>query len=149
MMTVLAAALVGLVSAFVPVTPAEPYLIAAAASGHGHPVVLGIAAALGQTTGKLGIFLVSRGAVRSAWLQRKIADRRVGRHRRRLTLPDRPWPSAAILGASATFGFPPLLAMTVLLGGTRMRPSVFTAICLTGRAARFVAAGYAPGLVGL
>ncbi|MCH7229574.1 hypothetical protein L0U85_01660 [Glycomyces sp. L485] len=61
--------LTGLVSAFLPVTPVEPYLIGlAATTGHG-PVGLGIAAALGQTAGKTVFFLGTRGALRSTRLR--------------------------------------------------------------------------------
>jgi uncharacterized membrane protein YdjX (TVP38/TMEM64 family) len=147
MIAILAAAAVGIVSAVLPIAPVEPYLIAATATGQGNPVALGLAAALGQTAGKLVLFLAARGALRSPWLQRKLAGvRRVGRHRR--PPPDRPWPSAGLLAVSAITGFPPLLATTVYFGSTRMRPKVFAAICFAGRAIRFVAVAYAPALAG-
>ncbi|MET7966356.1 hypothetical protein [Micromonospora sp. NPDC005305] len=145
MIAILAAAAVGIVSAVLPFVPIEPYLVATTAAGHGHPVALGLAAAAGQTAGKVVLFLASRGEVRSAWLQRKLASvRRTGRHRR--PPPDRPWPAAALLAVSATTGLPPLLATSVYFGTTTMRPVVFTGICLAGRAVRFVAVAYAPGL---
>ncbi|PGH45847.1 hypothetical protein GA0070622_4858 [Micromonospora sediminicola] len=145
MIAILAAAGVGIVSAVLPLVPIEPYLIASTAAGHGHPIPLGVAAAAGQTIGKVALFLASRGTVRSAWLRRKLASvRRTGRHRR--PPPDRPWPAAALLAVSATTGLPPLLATTVYFGATAMRVTVFTAICLAGRAARFVAVAYLPGL---
>ena len=138
MIAILAAVAVGIVSAVLPITPVEPYLVAAAATDHGNPVALGLAAALGQTIGKLALFLTSRGALKSAWLQRKLASvRRAGRHRR--PPPDRPWPAAGLLAVSAGTGIPPLLATTVYFGTTRMRAGVFAAICFAGRAVRFVA----------
>jgi membrane protein YqaA with SNARE-associated domain len=150
MIAVLAAAAVGILSAFLPVTPAEPYLIAAAAADQGNPVALGLAAALGQAVGKLVIFLAARGALNSPWLRRKLAAaRRAGRHRRaRSALFDRPGPATGILAASAVVGIPPLLATSVYLGTTRMRPAVFAAVCFAGRAVRFIAIAYAPGLAG-
>ena len=53
MIAVLAAAAVGLLSAFLPFTPAEPYLIAAVTTTGAPPVALGMAAAAGQTAGKV------------------------------------------------------------------------------------------------
>jgi membrane protein YqaA with SNARE-associated domain len=141
MIAVLAAVAVGIISAVLPFTPVEPYLVAVTAAGHGQPIALGLAAAVGQTAGKLTLFLASRGAVRVAWLRRKLDSvRRAGRHRR--PPPDRPWPSAALLAVSAVTGLPPLLASTVYFGTTRMRPAVFTAVCLVGRAIRFIAVAY-------
>jgi len=145
MIAILAAAAVGIVSAVLPIAPVEPYLIAAMATGQGDPIALGVAAAFGQTAGKLALFLAARGAVKSAWLQRKLASvRRAGRHRR--PPPDRPWPAAGVLAISASTGIPPLLATTVYFGSTRMRPRVFAAICFAGRTARFIAVAYAPAL---
>ena len=66
MIAILAAAAVGIVSAVLPIAPVEPYLIAAMATGQGDPIALGVTAALGQTAGKLALFLAARGAVRSA-----------------------------------------------------------------------------------
>lgn len=79
--------LTGLLSAFLPVTPVEPYLIGvAAATGYG-AVGLGVAAAVGQTAGKTVIFLGARGALRSAklreWVER-VEKRRAERKARRI-----------------------------------------------------------------
>ena len=75
MIAVLAAAAVGLLSAFLPFTPVEPYLIAAVATTGAPPVALGVAAAAGQTAGKVLIFLGTRGAIRSPWLHRRLSRR--------------------------------------------------------------------------
>jgi uncharacterized membrane protein YdjX (TVP38/TMEM64 family) len=128
-----------------PIAPVEPYLIAAVATGQSQPIALGLTAAFGQTAGKLLLLLTARGAVRSAWLQRKLTRvRRADRHRR--PLPDQPWPATGVLAISASTGIPPLLATTVYFGSTRMRPRVFAVICLAGPAIRFVAVAYAPAL---
>lgn len=65
----LTAALTALISAFFPVTPVEPYLVALAAATDYSPIALGAAAAVGQTIGKTTLFLGVRGALHSARLQ--------------------------------------------------------------------------------
>jgi membrane protein YqaA with SNARE-associated domain len=159
---VLTAAAVGFLSAFLPFTPAEPYLIAAVAATGAPPVALGVAAAAGQTAGKVLIFLGTRGAFRSPWLQRRLsrpAPEPSGRWATMLAGPraagarlvavlDRPREATGILLLSAVTGFPPLLAVSVYLGRTPMRPVVFAAACLLGRAIRFVAIALAPHLAG-
>jgi membrane protein YqaA with SNARE-associated domain len=67
---VLATAATAVLSAFVPAMPIEPYLVGLVATSHYHPVPLGIAAAVGQTFGKLLIFPGTRGAVRSSRMRR-------------------------------------------------------------------------------
>ncbi|MEV0458956.1 hypothetical protein [Catellatospora methionotrophica] len=166
MIAVFAAAAVGLLSAFLPIIPAEPYLITAGATTDAAPMALGIAAAAGQTAGKVLIFLGARGAIRSAWLQhrasrrnRAAADSPPGRQATMLARPkaavarlirlmDRPGPAAGVLLVSAVTGLPPLLATSVYLGRTPMRPAAFAAICLLGRTIRFVTVALAPQLAG-
>ena len=162
MIAVLAAAAVGLLSAFLPFTPVEPYLIAAVATTGAPAVALGVAAAVGQTAGKILIFLGARGAIRSAWLQHRLDRRkpaRPNRWRAILARPeaagarlvevmDRPRQATGVLLVSAVTGFPPLLAVSVYLGRTPMRPLVFAAACLLGRTIRFVAIALAPHLAG-
>ena len=165
MISVLAAAAVGLLSAFLPFTPAEPYLIAAVPTTGASPVALGVAAAAGQTAGKFLIFLGARGAIRSPWLQRRLgrgtptAPEPPGRWATMLARPkaagarlvevlDRPRQATGVLLVSAVTGFPPLLAASVYLGRTPMRPLAFAATCLLGRTIRFVAIALAPQLAG-
>ena len=155
MIAVLAAAAVGLLSAFLPFTPVEPYLIAAVATTGAAPVALGLAAAAGQTAGKVLIFLGARGAIRSPWLQRRLS-RRTPKSRGRLgtllarlvAMLDRPRQATGVLLVSAVTGFPPLLAVSVYLGRTAMRPLTFAVTCLLGRAIRFVTIALAPHLAG-
>lgn len=153
MISVLAAAAVGLLSAFLPFVPAEPYLIAAVATTGAPPLAVGLAVAVGQTVGKILIFLGARGAFRSPWLRRRLAKkpkkptgRWTAAGARLVALMDRPTQTVGVLFASAVTGFPPLLAVSVYLGRTPMRPVVFGATCLVGRAVRFVAIAYAPHL---
>ena len=165
MIAALAAAAVGLLSAFLPFTPAEPYLIAAVATTGAPPVALGVAAAAGQTAGKTLIFLGTRGAIRSPWLQRRLSRRPPaapqppGRLGTMLARPkaagarlveviDRPRQATGLLLVSAVTGFPPLLAASVYLGRTSMRPAAFAATCLLGRTIRFVTIALAPQLAG-
>jgi membrane protein YqaA with SNARE-associated domain len=165
MIAVLAAAAVGLLSAFLPFAPVEPYLIAAVATTSAPPVALGVAAAAGQTAGKVLIFLGARGAIHSIWLKRRLSrpapaapqppdrpgttlarPKAVGA--RLVAVLDRPRQATGVLLVSAVTGFPPLLAASIYLGRTRMRPVVFAATCLVGRTIRFVAIALAPQLAG-
>lgn len=165
MIAVLAAATVGLLSAFLPFTPAEPYLIAAVAMTGAPPVALGMAAAAGQTAGKVLIFLGARGAIRSPRLQRRLSKRtpaapqppgRLGTilarpmaaGARLVEVLDRPRQATGVLLVSAVTGVPPLLAASLYLGRTPMRPVAFTATCLLGRTIRFVTIALAPQLAG-
>ncbi|MGC5660580.1 hypothetical protein ACN261_09290 [Micromonospora sp. WMMD723] len=165
MIAVLAAAAVGLLSAFLPFTPAEPYLVAAVATTGTPPVALGVAAAAGQTAGKLLIFLSTRGALHSPWLRRRLsrrtptAPRPVSRWGTLLARPkaagarlvevtERPRQAIGVLLVSAITGFPPLLATSVYLGRTPLRPAAFGVTCLLGRSVRFVAIALAPRLAG-
>jgi membrane protein YqaA with SNARE-associated domain len=165
MIAVLAAAAVGLLSAFLPFTPAEPYLIAAVTTTGAPPVALGVAAAAGQTAGKVLIFLGARGAIHSPWLRRRLSRRTPdvpeppGRLGRMLARPkaaavrlveviDRPRQTTGVLLISAVTGFPPLLAASVYLGRTPMRLATFAATCLLGRTIRFVTIALAPHFAG-
>ncbi|MET0424824.1 MAG: hypothetical protein ABW046_13160 [Actinoplanes sp.] len=160
MIAVLTAAAVGLLSAFLPFTPAEPYLIAAVATTSAPPVALGVAAAIGQAAGKVLIFLGTRGAIHSPWLQRRLTRDRPASTKtpgrwslkpaatRLVEVMDRPRQATVVLLASAATGFPPLLAVSVYLARTPMRPLTFAVICLLGRAIRFVTIALAPQLAG-
>jgi membrane protein YqaA with SNARE-associated domain len=165
MIAVLAAAAVGLLSAFLPFAPVEPYLLAAVAATGAPPLALGVAAAAGQTAGKVLIFLGTRGAIRSPWLRRRLSRRTPaapeppGRWGAMLARPkaagarlveviDRPRQATGVLLVSAVTGFPPLLAVSVYLGRTPMRPLTFAATCLLGRTIRFVTIALAPQLAG-
>lgn len=163
----LGALIAGAVSAFSPVTPVEPYLIGVMSTTGCEPVPLGLAAAVGQTAGKLVLLLVVRGTLRSAWLRRRSAAtaRRLNRRRASrtgrpvgsgrvtaalrgmTTLLDRRWLRAPIVFASAVTGVPPLLATTVYAARTPMPAPAFALVCLLGRSIRFVAIATAPQLL--
>jgi hypothetical protein len=161
MIAVLAAATVGLLSAFLPFTPAEPYLIAAVGTTGAPPLALGVAAGIGQTVGKVLLFLGARGVIRSPWLHNRISRRPAPGRRltaalvrpkaagaRLVAVLDRPRPATGVLLISAITGFPPLLATSVYLGRTPMRAIAFAATCLVGRTIRFTTIALAPHLVG-
>jgi hypothetical protein len=162
-------------SAFVPVTPVEPYLVVLAATGDLPPVALSVTAAAGQTAGKLLIFLATRAALRSGRLHRFTArlagrysrtaarapnaptGRRPGAVRRRLrsagrtlmALLDRPTLVAPTVLLSAVTGLPPLLAVSVHAARTAIPATVFALCCLTGRTLRFLALTVTPDLLSL
>ena len=155
---VLSAFAVAALSAFVPVTPVEPYLVALAAGGQ-PTVAVGIAAAAGQTAGKLVIFLATRATLRSGTVRgwaarwgarfsrRSRSPAKPGRLRRLTALLDRPSLVVPTVLLSAVTGVPPLLAVSVHAARTRVSAPVFALCCLAGRAIRFVAVASVPGLL--
>ncbi|MDG4826931.1 hypothetical protein O7635_34230 [Asanoa sp. WMMD1127] len=151
------AVLVGFVSAVLPLTPVEPYVVAAVAATDESALIVGIAAAAGQTAGKLLLFLTARGALRSTCLRRRLpkpAARRPPRRTRRraaaaLRRLDQPRQAVPILFASAVTGLPPLLATSVYAARTTMSGTAFSVTCLAGRAIRLSALASAPHLLGI
>jgi membrane protein YqaA with SNARE-associated domain len=166
----LATVATGFASAFIPAIPVEPYIVGLMATTEQNAVLVGIAAGIGQTVGKLLIFLGVRGLINAPILQRWLGRRAkasppaesaepetptgggVGTKIRtagvRLTaLLDRPALSAPIVLLSATVGLPPLLLVSAYAARTRMTVGMFTATCLLGRSIRFVAIAFAPQLI--
>lgn len=155
MITYLTVALVGFASAFQPFLPAEAYLVGVTVTTGAAPVLVGLAAAVGQTAGKVVVFLASRGLVQWSFVRRLIDRPRSTKppsaFRRRMTafiaLLDRPRWSAAMLLLSAVVGIPPLIATSIYAARTPMRLPVFAALTLLGRSVRFVVLALAPALV--
>ena len=169
----LATVVTGFASAFIPAIPVEPYIVGLMATTEQNAVAVGIAAGIGQTAGKLLIFLGVRGLIRAPILQRWLGRRakalpepeppsastsepttgggvatKVRTAGVRLTaLLDRPALSAPIVLLSATIGLPPLLLVSAYAARTRMTVGMFTAACLLGRSIRFVAIALVPGLI--
>ncbi|MDN3356241.1 hypothetical protein [Actinomadura sp. DC4] len=159
--------LVGAASAFLPVTPVEPYVIAVVATTGGAGWILGTAAGAGQAAGKLLIFLAARGTLRSAWVRRHLtpaARRPRLRERTKAQAPpgvvkrwttkaitrlDRPRQATTVVFTSAVTGLPPLLITSVYAARTSMSAVVFGMTCLAGRAIRFSLVASVPGLLGL
>jgi membrane protein YqaA with SNARE-associated domain len=154
--TLVGAVLYGFASAFLPALPVEPYLAGMVAALGTAAVPLGVAAALGQTAGKLVIFLGTRGVLRSerlrAWSSRHATKPKrfvwLRSASRRLTaVLDRPALATPVVFLSAALGLPPLLLVSVYAARTPMSAITFTVVCLLGRAIRFVLVAMAPRLV--
>ena len=161
------AALVGIVSAFLPLLPVEPYVVSAAAINREAALPVAIAAGVGQTIGKTLIFLAARGSLRSEWLHNWIEQRRAGQRERAAAADAGPkrfarlirWlkaPTALlkresiavpVILLSAVVGIPPLLLTTFYVAAANTRLAVFAATCLVGRCARFTALAFVPGLL--
>jgi membrane protein YqaA with SNARE-associated domain len=154
-------------SAFVPATPIEPYLLGMVTAGDQPPLPVSVAAAVGQTAGKVVIFLGTRAALRAdrvrrlwAWVVRRYANpagepprrrwwwHRLGQVGRRLTaVLDRPGLVAPTVLLSSVVGVPPLLVVSVHAARTRIAAPVFALCCLVGRTVRFFALVTAPSLL--
>ena len=143
----------GVVSAMVPVVNAEAYVIVSQVSAVAGPVRSPSASAIGQTFGKLLLFLgVRRGKelpVHPAPAGRGARDGRSGR-------PEpgsgRSWPrlldlvgqkrwGLPIVLLAAVVGIPPLYAVALLAGATTMRALWFALVVLVGRGHPVRAAG--------
>jgi membrane protein YqaA with SNARE-associated domain len=148
----------GVVSAVVPVANAEAYIVASQMTALAGAVPIAVGVGIGQMVGKLLLFVgVRRG--------RQFNFFRRGRHEGR-PRPDRPatarlralvarlldlvgrkrWGLPIVLLA-AVVGIPPLYAVALLAGATRMPMLGFALTVLVGRVTRFVLV--ATGWVGL
>ncbi|MGI3782233.1 MAG: hypothetical protein ACRYG2_15840 [Janthinobacterium lividum] len=139
----------GVLSALIPLVNAESYVVVSGISsiGRAAPVVLGVA--LGQTLGKVLLFLGVRRGKQFPFIRRERARFRqgtAGPARRKLSravasllrlVGDRRWGLPIVLLAAVT-GLPPLYAVALLGGATRMRIGWFAVAVLLGRTARFV-----------
>lgn len=139
----------GILSALVPLANAESYVVVSRLSSIGHvvPVVAGVT--LGQTLGKVLLFLGVRRGRQFPFVRHqraRLRSRPVGPTRRRLRrvlatllrlVGEKRWGLPIVLLA-AVVGFPPLYAVALLAGATRMRLGWFAAAVLVGRAVRFV-----------
>ncbi len=140
-----------LASAVVWVMNAEAYLILAASTMDTPVVLLALAAAGGQVTGKMLFYLLGLGAVKNTWLQRKAVTKgRFVEWMRRLAewCHEHPTRAFVVVAVSAVVGLPPIAATSVLAGTLRMRWWVFALTALAGRFARFLLVLQVPGLFG-
>ncbi|MFI5729930.1 hypothetical protein ACIA49_07370 [Kribbella sp. NPDC051587] len=149
----------GIGSAVVPVMNAEAYILGIGVSGRLDPVVAAIGVSVGQTIGKIGMFLAVR--YRPGYAARKSKepkpvnlDTRWGRFvqwnrdlskrlldamsDRRLGIP--------VTLLSAFVGVPPLYGVALIGGASRMGVVSFGASVLTGRGARFILLALGVGL---
>lgn len=144
-----------LVSALVPAVNAEAYLVGLVIQQPQLPWwLVGLAAAVGQLTGKLVFYYAGRGTLRlPARLRRKSDSERGGRWSTRLvrfqqTCRDRPVWTAGVLLTSAGIGVPPFAATSFVAGVARISFGTFVGTGLVGRFARFSAIALSPGLLG-
>ena len=140
----------GIVSAFIPLLNAEAFVVAAAAGG-AMAAWWGVAGvSLGQTIGKVAIFVMVRKGVHRKFLRER--PRRPGPQptsawrlklrdwsARLLLHLDRPLVGGLVVLVSASVGVPPLAVVAVVAGLRRTPLAVFTVAVLVGRAARFAA----------
>ena len=136
------AAVVGVVSALLPLVNAEAYALIAAARTHAAgAVIVVLALAGGQTIGKLVLFEAARrgsGRLHARFSGR--ADGRAARWRERVCgLMGRRRTGLPTVLASATLGLPPLALVSLVAGASVQRRWEFGAVCLVGRSARFAA----------
>jgi membrane protein YqaA with SNARE-associated domain len=139
----------GVLSALVPLANAESYVLVSgmASIGRAVPVVAGVA--LGQTLGKVLLFLGVRRGKQFPLVRKKRKELRlrpVGATRVRIRravatllrlVGEKRWGLPIVLLAGIA-GFPPLYAVALLAGATRMRLGWFAAAVLVGRTIRFV-----------
>ncbi len=140
-------------SALLPFVNIEAYLAAVgAAIDRTGLVSVAVAAAVGQTIGKVALYYAADWAMRLPWIKRKMAspkwERSYARWHERIH--QHPGQTAVLLFASASVGFPPLYVIAVLAGQLRVSIWLFVSTCLVGRFLRFLALlGAADWLVGL
>jgi membrane protein YqaA with SNARE-associated domain len=138
---ILTTLLVAFGSAVIPFINIEAYLAAVgAAIKHIGVGWVALAAAVGQTAGKVALYHASGWAMRLPWIKKKMATPKwkESYDRWSLRVHERPNQTALLLFASASLGFPPLYVMAVLAGQMKVRLWLFISTCLTGRFIRFL-----------
>src|SRR5262245_56316132 len=105
-----------LISGFVPVVNAEAYLVGAGALSSASPWLIALAAALGQMTAKVGLFLSGRGLIATSFARKheariQQAVLRIDRGRTRSTL---------LVFVSALTGLPPFYFVSIAAGVVRL-----------------------------
>jgi membrane protein YqaA with SNARE-associated domain len=149
----------GIGSAVIPVLNAEAYVLGVGVSGALDPVVAAVGVSVGQTVGKVAMFLAVR--YRPGYASKKgkepkpvNLDTRRGRliqwnrdiSKRLLdALSDRRWGIPVTL-LSSSVGIPPLYGVALIAGASRMGWLTFTLSVLAGRLARFVTLALGVGL---
>jgi len=137
----------GTLSAVLPLANAEAYVIASQVSAVAGPVPIAIGVGIGQTIGKVILFLgVRRGKELKPVREATRPGRPVGPTRARLRavmagllalVGQKRW-GLPIVGLAALTGIPPLFAVALLAGATQMRLAWFALVVLIARTARFI-----------
>jgi membrane protein YqaA with SNARE-associated domain len=141
----------GIGSAVIPFVNAEAYVLGVGVTNALNPIVAASGIAVGQTIGKVAMFLAVR--YRPGYAARKTKEpkpvdldtrwgRFVQRNRdlsKRLldAMSDSRWGIPVTL-LSAFVGVPPLYGVALIGGASRMKTVVFTLSVLIGRSARFI-----------
>lgn len=132
----------------VPLINIELYLVGAVAVlDDGALVAMAVAAAVGQTLGKIPYYYVGRGTISAPWLRRRAAtpgkwSARVAEWRAKAEA--RPVWGAGLLALSSFASIPPFMVVSVLAGVVRMNLVLFCAVTFVTRAARFLILVLAP-----
>lgn len=143
--------LVALAASLLPFLNIEIYLLGAAALVDGGWLAgMAVAAAAGQTAGKVAYYGAGRGALTVPWLRRRAEkpnrwSARAARWQEKAA--GRPVWAAGLVAVSSFASVPPFTVVSVLAGVVRMPLSVFVAVTMVTRTARFVLLVYAPGAV--
>ena len=139
----------GVVSAVVPVINAEAYVVGSQMTAVAGAVPIAVGVGIGQMAGKLILFLTVRQGRELSFVRHRRAEARrapVSRTRARFRtevarlldlVGQKRWGVPIVLLA-AVVGLPPLYAVALLAGATRMRIPWFAAAVLVGRVFRFV-----------
>jgi membrane protein YqaA with SNARE-associated domain len=142
----------GIGSAVIPVLNAEAYIAGVGVSGLLDPVVAAVGVSVGQTLGKVAMFVAVRH--RPGYTARKDKEPRAvdlstrrGRvvqwnrdvSNRLLDALSTPRWGILVTLLSALVGIPPLYGVALIAGASRMRLITFSLSVLAGRSARFVA----------
>jgi len=128
-------------SAMIPFINIEAYLAAVAAAIQDVGVwYVAAAAAIGQTTGKVGLYYAADWAMRLPWIRKKMATPKWAESYARWSkrIHEHPNQTALLLFASASLGFPPLYVIAVLAGQLKVNIWLFVTTCLIGRYLRFL-----------
>ena len=136
----------GVLSAVFPLANAESYVIASQVSSVAGALPIAMGVSTGQTIGNLALFLGVRSGKNSRFVNAHRAKvRPIGPFRQRLRralrrllvlVGTRRW-GLPVVGLAAVLGLPPLYAVALLAGATKMKIVWFGLLVLLGRMARF------------
>ena len=139
----------GVLSAVFPLANAEGYVIASQMSSVAGAIPIALGVGIGQTIGKLTLFVGVRSGKNSRFVhaqRAKVRSRPPSRARERFRralrgllalVGTKRW-GLPIVFLAAVLGIPPLYAVALLAGATKMRVVLFGLVVLVGRMGRFV-----------
>ncbi|GAB3747295.1 hypothetical protein [Microlunatus parietis] len=137
----------GVVSAIVPIANAEAYVIASQVTAVAGPLPVAVGVGLGQSAGKLLLFIAVRRGRDFWFVRRQHHDQQpVGPVRTRIRaflarllelVGTNRW-GLPIVALAAVVGIPPLYAVSLVAGASRMGALWFWLVVAAGRVTRFV-----------